>query len=164
MEPTDKPSLISRLRSRRAVNEPIVDFLPDADEIERRPLPRSAGVTLHLLAAALLVFLLLATFSEVDLMVTARGRLITPLPNIVVQPLDTAIIQEINVKSGQIVKKGERLATLDPTFTGADESEPHGSSPTKSAILSRFTALPLMCNRPLRISTVSPGNPMTRLM
>jgi len=77
-----------------------VDFLPDADEIERRPLPRSAGLTLHLLAAALLVFLLLATFSEVDLMVTARGRLITPLPNIVVQPLDTAIIQEINVKSG----------------------------------------------------------------
>ncbi len=123
MEPTDKPSLISRLRSRRAVNEPIVDFLPDADEIERRPLPRSAGLTLHLLAAALLVFLLLATFSEVDLMVAARGRLITPLPNIVVQPLDTAIIQEINVKSGQVVKKGERLATLDPTFTGADESQ-----------------------------------------
>jgi len=115
--------LIRRLWSRQTVDQPALDFLPDADEIERRPLPRSASFTLHLLALALLVFLLLATFSDIDLVITARGRLITPLPNIVLQPLDTAIIQQINVKPGQIVKKGEQLATLDPTFTEADETQ-----------------------------------------
>lgn len=101
--------------------ETAIEFLPDADEIERRPLPPSARITLHVLLAALVVFLLWASFSETDLIVTARGRLITPLPNIVVQPLDTSIVQSIDVRVGQVVKKGERLAALDPTFTEADE-------------------------------------------
>ncbi len=105
------------------VTSTVIEFLPDADEIERRPLPRKARITLHVVAAALLSFLLWAIFSEIDLVVVARGRLVTPLPNIVVQPLETSIIQSIDVRSGQVVKKGERLATLDPTFTEADESQ-----------------------------------------
>ena len=100
-----------------------IDFLPDADEIERRPLPKSARITLHVVAAMMVSFLLWATFSQVDLVVVAPGRLVTPLPNIVVQPLDTSIIQSIDVRSGQVVRKGERLATLDATFTQADESQ-----------------------------------------
>ncbi|MBI5919123.1 MAG: HlyD family type I secretion periplasmic adaptor subunit [Nitrosomonadales bacterium] len=103
--------------------KPEIEFLPDADEIERRPMPRSSQLTLHALAATLLVFLLWAIFSEVDQVVVAHGRLITPLPNVVVQPLDTAIIQSIDVKVGQVVKKGQRLAMLDPTFAQADESD-----------------------------------------
>lgn len=101
----------------------IVEFLPDADEIERSPLPRLARITLHVLVATLVSGLLWATFSEVDKVVVAHGRLVNPLPNIVVQPLETSIIQKIDVRIGQIVKKGERLATLDPTFAQADEAQ-----------------------------------------
>lgn len=100
-----------------------IDFLPDADEIERSPLPWPARLTLYALLAMLVSFLLWASLSEVDRIVVARGRLVTPLPNIVVQPLETSIIQSIDVRLGQIVKKGEHLATLDPTFTGADEAQ-----------------------------------------
>ncbi|QRM20436.1 HlyD family type I secretion periplasmic adaptor subunit [Dechloromonas sp. TW-R-39-2] len=120
MEPADKPS-VSAKKDKSA--DTAIEFLPDADEIERRPLPRSARITVHVLLAALISFLLWASLSETDLVVTARGRLITPLPNIIVQPLETAIIQGINVRVGQVVKKGERLATLDPTFTEADETQ-----------------------------------------
>jgi hemolysin D len=135
MEPTDKPPVSLLAKARLAISgfgkkaKPssegmtVVEFLPDADEIERRPLPRQARITLHVVAAAMASFLLWATVSEVDLVVVARGRLVTPLPNIVVQPLDTSIILSIDVRSGQLVKKGERLATLDPTFTEADESQ-----------------------------------------
>jgi hemolysin D len=135
MEPANKPSLsllakaklaISGLRKKSkgsAIEVTAVDFLPDADEIERRPLPRVARITLHIVAVALMSFLLWATFSDVDLVVVSRGRLVTPLPNIVVQPLDTSIVLSIDVRTGQVVKKGERLATLDPTFTEADESQ-----------------------------------------
>ena len=98
-------------------------FLPDADEIERSPLPWVAKMTLHVMLALLVSFLLWATFSHVDQMVVTKGRLVTPLPNIVVQPLETSIIQRLDVRIGQVVKKDERLATLDPTFTGADEAE-----------------------------------------
>jgi hemolysin D len=100
-----------------------VDFLADADEIERRPLPRAARMTLHVLLLAFVAFIVWASVSEVDLVVVSRGRLVTHLPNIVVQPLETSIIQSIEVRPGQIVKKGERLAALDPTFSEADESQ-----------------------------------------
>lgn len=123
MESADKPS-VAQASSRKAVEDAkAIDFLPDADEIERRPYPRFAQMTVHTLVAALVVFLIWASLSEVDLVVVAQGKLVTPLPNIVVQPMDTAIIQSINVRVGQVVKKGEVLAMLDPTFAQADESE-----------------------------------------
>ncbi len=100
--------------------ETAIEFLPDADEIERRPLPPAARMTLYALAAMVLTFLLWASLAEVDRIVVARGRLVTPLPNIVVQPLETSIIQSIDVRVGQVVKQGEKIATLDPTFTSAD--------------------------------------------
>lgn len=100
-----------------------IEFLPDADEIERRPLPRYLQITLHVLLAMLLSFIIWASFSNVDQVVVAHGRLVTPLPNIVVQPLDASIIKSIDVRVGQVVKKGQILATLDPTFVEADEAE-----------------------------------------
>lgn len=119
MESANKPS-VGRAREKDAT---VVEFLPDADEIERSPLPRLARITLHVLLATLICFLLWATFSDVDQVVVGRGRLVTPLPNILVQPLETAIITSLDVRIGQVVKKGERLATLDPTFTEADQSQ-----------------------------------------
>lgn len=114
-------SWLKKLRRSEGFNAQ--DFLSDADEIERRPLPRMARMTLWVLLAVLTSFVIWASLSEIDLVVVARGRLVTHLPNIVVQPLDTSIIQSIDVRPGQIVKKGERLATLDPTFSEADESQ-----------------------------------------
>jgi HlyD family secretion protein len=134
MEPADKSSLSLLAKAKLAIFGPskragkpsettAIDFLPDADEIERNPLPRSARITLHVLAVMFVSSLLWATFSDVDVIVVAHGRLVTPLPNIIVQPLETSIIQSIDVRNGQVVKKGERLATLDPTFTEADEAQ-----------------------------------------
>lgn len=100
-----------------------IEFLPDADVIERQPLPRTARTTLYVVFVMLTTFLVWAIVSDVDLVVVARGRLVTPLPNITVQPLDTSIVQRIDVRVGQVVKRGQRLATLDPTFTGADETQ-----------------------------------------
>jgi hemolysin D len=112
--------------SKNRMNKPeetAIEFLPDADEIERRPLPRLARVTLYVLLLMFITFLLWATFFKVDRVVVARGRIVTPTPNIVVQPLETAMIQSIDVRVGQLVKKGERLATLDSTFAEADQAE-----------------------------------------
>lgn len=126
MEPTNKPSLGRRLLARLSgpSNDGLAtDFLPDADEMERAPLPKFAQITVRVLLAALAAAILWSTLSEIDMVVTARGRLINPMPNIVVQPLETAQIETINVRVGQVVKKGEVLATLDPTFTLADENQ-----------------------------------------
>ena len=120
MEPTDKPPVNDAAPGK---NKLVVEFLPDADEIERSPLPPITRITLKVLVAALVTFVLWASFSQVDEIVTARGRLVNPLPNVIVQPLETSIITTIDVRIGQVVKKGDSLATLDPTFAQADEAQ-----------------------------------------
>jgi HlyD family secretion protein len=111
------------LKFGKAKGKTAIEYLPDADEIERSPLPTYAQLTVHVLMVALVAFLVWATFSKIEQVVTAQGSLVNPLPNIVVQPLETSIIQSIDVRVGQIVKKGDKLATLDATFIKADENQ-----------------------------------------
>ena len=61
--------------------------------------------------------------AQVDIIVNADGKLATSDSEIVLQPLETSIVRSVPIKVGQKVKKDEVLATLDPTFTEADESE-----------------------------------------
>ena len=117
MASTDKPPVAPKSPAGSGDSKTAIDFLPDADEIERRPLPGGAQMTVHILLFALICFFVWANVSELDVIVSARGKLVTPLPNIVVQPLETGIVQTIEVRAGQVVRKGDRLATLDPTFT-----------------------------------------------
>ena len=118
-----------RKRAPKAGAQPLADdpteveFLPDADEIERRPLPGYARITIHGLSAMLVCFLVWSHFAEIDEVVKAQGRLATPSSNIVVQPIQTSIIRSIDVRIGQVVKKGQRLATLDPTDADADQAQ-----------------------------------------
>src|SRR5471032_1686916 len=121
MEPANKPPVSKKRRRGADLTE--VDFLHDADAIESGPLPRFVRLTLHVLALALLTFIAWASLSRVEKVVIAHGRLVNPQQSIVVQPLETSIIQRIDVQAGQIVKKGQVLATLDPTFTQADEAQ-----------------------------------------
>jgi HlyD family secretion protein len=121
MESTDQ-SLVKSKR-RRVRDQTEIDFLPDADAIERSPLPPYLRITTQVLALALLVFILWASFSRVEKIVTAHGRIINMAPNLIVQPLETSIIQKIHVDVGQVVHKGQLLATLDPTFAQADEQQ-----------------------------------------
>lgn len=99
-----------------------VEYLPDADEIERSPVPAYAQITLRVMFAALASFAIWASFSQLDKVIVAQGRLVNPLPNVVVQPLETSIVQSIDVRAGQVVKKGDKLASLDATFAQADET------------------------------------------
>jgi HlyD family secretion protein len=99
------------------------DFLPDADELVQRPHGYTASVTVRALVLMLVLAILWATFSRTDTVVVARGKLVTSTPNIVLQASETARIEVIHVKEGQIVKRGDILVTLDPTFAMADAAQ-----------------------------------------
>jgi hemolysin D len=65
----------------------------------------------------------LAVFISVvhlDRIVTATGRVVPVAGALTVQPLQKAIINSILVSIGQVVRKGQVLATCDPTFVRAD--------------------------------------------
>lgn len=98
----------------------VTEFQSDAIEVEHRTPPRVARVTLYCVVALILTAIGWATGSQVDMIVTAQGKLITTRPNLVVQPLETSVIREIHVRAGDRVNRGDLLATLDPTFSQAD--------------------------------------------
>ncbi|HVI79184.1 MAG TPA: HlyD family type I secretion periplasmic adaptor subunit [Candidatus Acidoferrum sp.] len=98
----------------------VAEFQSDAIEVEERTPPRLARLTLYCVLALILAAVAWAAGSQVDMIVTAQGKLITTKPNLVVQPLETSVIREIHVRAGDVVNRGATLATLDPTFSQAD--------------------------------------------
>ncbi|WP_181703863.1 HlyD family type I secretion periplasmic adaptor subunit [Chthonobacter albigriseus] len=98
----------------------IRDFQSDTAELLGRPVPWRARATLHLIAAAIAAAAVLAGVVPIDRVVQARGSVISVQPTMLVQPLETSIIREIAVRDGQVVRKGDLLARLDPTFSTAD--------------------------------------------
>jgi len=127
--PGQANALISRDPSRtRHIRRPpiVLEFQPDAVEIETQTPPRIARATLYLVCAAIMVALCWATLARVDQIVVAPGKLVTVGPSLVVQPLETSVIREIHVAVGDMVRKGQPLATLDPTFPQSDVEELRG--------------------------------------
>jgi len=57
---------------------------------------------------------------KLDRVVTSVGRIVPTGGEMYVTPFDTGIVREVHVKAGDVVRKGDVLATLDPTFTHAD--------------------------------------------
>lgn len=101
----------------------IGEFQPDTAAIESRPDPLFARITLHLLAALVVSLIIWAAYSYLDRIVTARGKIISTVPSLVVQPIETAIVKSVDVQVGDVVKPGQVLAKLDPTFTQADVAQ-----------------------------------------
>ncbi len=92
---------------------------PSAALIEQR-VPAASRYTLWVLASMFIVALVLSATLPIDRVVVSQGKVVTTNSNIVIQPLETAIVRSIDVREGQIVKAGQVLARLDPTFAAAD--------------------------------------------
>ena len=63
-----------------------------------------------------------------------------PVPNVVVQPLETSVVREIHVKTGDLVSRGQSLATLDPTFSQADVDQLRTRVVALEATINRLNA------------------------
>ena len=121
MATTDK--IRQLIRRFVAGDAPLTEFQSAAAAIEHKPPPLLARGTLYLLVVLLITAVLWASFSRIDQIVIAQGRIITTAQTIVVQPLETGVIRDIPVHVGQVVKKGEIVATLDATFSTADVAQ-----------------------------------------
>ena len=121
-------------------DQDILDYQPDAVEIEERPVPGKARWVLYLILAAIVALIVGAIVFRVDRIVVAGGELITSAPTIVVQPLNTAVIRSIEARVGDTVEEGQLLATLDPTFASADLSQLEKQRYSLSAQLRRIEA------------------------
>lgn len=91
------------------------EFKPILAEIEDSPGSPLGSVTLWLILAVILFFILWTCFGEVDVVISGRGKVIPDGRIKVIQPLDTGVIREIRVNEGDYVKKGQLLMTIDPS-------------------------------------------------
>lgn len=125
---------------KRSATRIIDEFQGDTEAIQRAPDPWLARITLHLLALLIALAIVWASVVKIDRMVVARGKVISSVPSLVVQPLETSIIRNINARSGDVVKRGQVLATLDPTFAEADVSQLHARKESLKAQVGRLEA------------------------
>jgi hemolysin D len=82
-------------------------------------------IALYTVAGLIVAAVIWASLSTVDQIVTAQGKLVASQPKLVVQPLETSVIQEDRGRGGRCRKaRGLALTTLDPTFPKADVDAP----------------------------------------
>ena len=81
------------------------DFKPILAEIEDRPTNPLGTLFLWTIIALMIVTLLGLFLLKIDVVVSARGKII-PIGDVkVIQPLETGVITKIHVKIGDYVKK-----------------------------------------------------------
>ena len=96
-------------------------FQSESAEVNETRVPTRLRGTLIVLAVMFVVLAISTTLFQIDRVVTSIfGQIVTVEPTVVIQPLDPSLIKSINVQEGDRVKKGQLLATLDPTFATAD--------------------------------------------
>jgi hemolysin D len=98
----------------------LLEFQSPSKAIVAAPVPRAARGSVWAIASMLAISLVAMGLIPIDRVVTARGRVVSRIPSLVMQPLETSIVRAISVSEGQQVHAGDTLAELDPTFTAAD--------------------------------------------
>ena len=116
-------------------------FLPAALEIqETSPSPAGRAILWTILAFFTLA-IVWATFSEVDIVAVAQGRIIPSGHSKTVQPLDIGTVKAIHVIEGQAVKAGDVLIELDATSAQADVDRLMKERDTVALEMARFQRL-----------------------
>ncbi|WP_423455381.1 biotin/lipoyl-binding protein [Ottowia sp. VDI28] len=123
----------------------------------RPPLLMARMVSLTLCAIAILA-VGYAILTQLDIVVTAQGRVIPSGRSKVIQPIEAGLVRSIAVRDGQKVQAGEVLVELDPTTTSADRDrlqrdlwEAEADTARHSALLGRRGQMPLPEDMPQEI-------------
>ncbi|WP_031196106.1 HlyD family type I secretion periplasmic adaptor subunit [Mesorhizobium sp. L103C119B0] len=114
------PSRRHRMETRDLTTPAILEFQWPSTAVANAPIPQAARRIVWIIASLVIALIAVAGLIPVDQVVTARGLVVSKSPNMVVQPLETAIVRSIDVREGQHVQAGQVLARLDATFASAD--------------------------------------------
>jgi hemolysin D len=96
-------------------------FLPAALEVQDTPPSPAGRVLVWLLLSLFTIGILWACFGQVDIVVTAPGRIVPSGQVKIVQAPETGTILAIHIAEGERVTAGQILISLDPTYADADD-------------------------------------------
>jgi HlyD family secretion protein len=114
---------LARLRSTPDDMAPeVLEFFSPAQALISRPPLPLANRVLAIIGAMVLVTIFLFCVMNIDRLATGNGTIVSLTPETVVQPLNAGVVKTIAVSAGDIVRRGQLLAQLDPTFAAADNT------------------------------------------
>ena len=119
-------------------NAPTPRALIDYDFQSVLKVPPRQRLVLWLMVGLVVFAVVALAVLKVDIVVSANGKIVTKNGEIVIQPVEMSVVRSLPVKMGQQVKAGEVLATLDPTFTKADQDELGAKMRTLGATFDRL--------------------------
>lgn len=93
------------------------EFKPILVEIEESPASPLGRSIFWIVILVILFFSIWMCVGKVDVVVSARGKILPEEEIKILQPLDGGVVSKILVKEGDRVKKGQILIELDPTAT-----------------------------------------------
>jgi len=96
------------------------DFKPIITEIEDRPTNPLGILFLWTIIALMVITVLGLIFLKIDVVVTARGKIVPRGDVKIVQPLETGVVTRIHVKEGDYVQQGAVMLEIDPSIDTAD--------------------------------------------
>lgn len=112
----------------------------DLDRPEAFAANRSANLLLWVIAAFFVVFVLWAALTTLERTVHASGRIMPSSRMQLVSNLEGGVIQEILVRPGQVVRKGDVLVRLSPTLSTAEYGSNIATTEALRAKVIRLTA------------------------
>jgi hemolysin D len=119
-ELTTRPGWLTARRKTDIIGDVVGAFESETAAVLLETAPKREHITVWVVVSFLTLAVLLSCVVNVDIVVTGTGR-VTPVKGVVyVSPYNTGIVKSVNVRVGDLVRKGQALATLDPTFTQAD--------------------------------------------
>ena len=95
-------------------------FLPAALEIVETPASPIGRATAYVITALFCIALAWACLGRIDIVASAKGKIVPSGRSKVIQPFETGVVRAINVHDGQVVKAGDVLIQLDPTMNDAE--------------------------------------------
>lgn len=131
---------IRRLATDADVGPVLLEFQSPTAALLAAPVQPAARSMLRIVLTLVMASGAVLAVCPVDVVVTGAGRMVSTQPTVVMQPLETSIVRSIKVREGQIVKAGDLLAELDPTFTGADARALESQVTSLQAEVDRLTA------------------------
>jgi hemolysin D len=115
-------NIFSLWRRRAASGGDDREFLPAALEIVETPASPLGRAVVYAILSLFCIAFLWACFGHVDIIASAKGKLVPSGRTKVIQPFETGVVRAIHVRDGQIVKAGDVLIELDPTMNNAESN------------------------------------------
>ncbi|MEN0039555.1 MAG: HlyD family type I secretion periplasmic adaptor subunit [Cellvibrio sp.] len=91
------------------------DWVTDSDWAKLQQEPIRARLLLRVMALIIFLLLVWAAFAKLDEVARGEGKVIPSSQLQVIQSFDGGVVQEVLVREGQVVEKGELLLRIDPT-------------------------------------------------